>query len=102
MIVATGFGPDNSIYRELQVHECYAVARADEARGGAARARTRPIASRRRRSASKRSRVRSRDFFLVGHKSYGRTSHFLLETGYRQVADVIAKLAREQAVATPS
>ena len=24
ILVATGFGPDNSIYRELQVHECYA------------------------------------------------------------------------------
>jgi hypothetical protein len=38
------------------------------------------------------------DFFILGNKSYGRSSNFLLETGYRQVADVIAHLARGQRV----
>jgi hypothetical protein len=33
------------------------------------------------------------DFYILGHKSYGRAPNFLLETGYRQVADVIAALA---------
>jgi hypothetical protein len=32
-------------------------------------------------------------FFILGGKSYGRSSAFLLETGYRQVAGVIAALA---------
>jgi len=35
------------------------------------------------------------NFWILGHKSYGRSSHFLLETGYRQVADVVAKLAAD-------
>ncbi len=33
------------------------------------------------------------DFYVLGHKSYGRRSDFLLETGYRQAADVIERLA---------
>jgi cation diffusion facilitator CzcD-associated flavoprotein CzcO len=101
VIVAAGYGPDNSLYRELQFHECYA-----------SRGPMKLAAALRGANAADCLSVPAfgvealespePDFFLVGHKSYGRTSHFLLETGYRQVADVIAKLAREQAVATPS
>jgi thioredoxin reductase len=63
VIVNTGFGPDNSLYRELQVHES----------------------------------PPEPDFFILGHKSYGRNPDFLLETGFRQVADVIHALAERAA-----
>ena len=36
------------------------------------------------------------DFYILGNKSYGRNPNFLLETGFRQVADVVTKLAKEQ------
>jgi len=91
VLVANGFGPDNSIYRELQVHECYstrapmklAAALLDSgagdcldvpAFGADVLASPEP------------------DFWILGNKSYGRNSNFLLETGYRQVADVVAKI----------
>jgi hypothetical protein len=93
VVVNTGFGPDASIYRELQVHECYAslapmklaaalLGSTDclDAPAGGVDLLTHP----------------EPDFYILGHKSYGRSSHFLLETGYKQVADVIAKLARER------
>lgn len=35
------------------------------------------------------------DFYILGHKSYGRKPNFLLETGYRQVADVVPRLAED-------
>ncbi len=34
-------------------------------------------------------------FFILGNKSYGRNNNFLLETGYKQVGDVITALAAE-------
>jgi thioredoxin reductase len=97
VVVNTGFGPDDSIYRELQVHECYASrgpmklsAALLAAMGGTggdclsvpsfgpgALAHPEP------------------DFFIVGAKSYARYNTFLLETGYRQVADVMTLLAGE-------
>ncbi|MGH7743080.1 MAG: NAD-binding protein, partial [Candidatus Eiseniibacteriota bacterium] len=84
VLINTGFGPDNSLYRELQVHECYA------SRGsmnlstalmgaGAEDGVTSPTFG-----ADVLSHPEP-DFFIVGHKSYGRSPYFLLETGYSQV-----------------
>jgi thioredoxin reductase len=94
VIVNNGFGPDHSIHRELQVHECYAT-----------RAPMKLAAALRGAGASDCIDTPSfgadvlahpePDFYILGNKSYGRSSNFLLETGYRQVADVIDRLAAE-------
>jgi hypothetical protein len=91
VIVQTGYGPDDSIYRELQAHPSWAtrgsmklttaLLGATDCLDGAsvgvdALAHPEP------------------DFFLLGHKSYGRSSHFLLESGYRQAALVVEHLAK--------
>ena len=94
VIVNTGFGPDDSIYRELQVHECYAsrapMKLATALLGaGAGDCLTTPAFG-----ADVLANPEP-DFFILGHKSYGRSSNFLLETGFKQVADVIAALARD-------
>ncbi|NOT34090.1 MAG: FAD-dependent oxidoreductase [Candidatus Eisenbacteria bacterium] len=95
VIVNTGYGPDNSIYRELQIHECYgsrgpmklsaAILGASGAAGGDC---TKMPAFGIDALANPEP-----DYFIVGNKSYARYSSFLLETGYRQVADVVASLA---------
>ncbi|TMQ70087.1 MAG: hypothetical protein E6K80_09625 [Candidatus Eisenbacteria bacterium] len=41
------------------------------------------------------------DFYILGHKSYGRSPHFLLQTGYRQVAEVIEALAADRVLTPP-
>jgi thioredoxin reductase len=95
VIVNTGYDPANAIYRELQVHECYAslapmklaTALLETSGGGdclkaavgGADALTHPEPG----------------FFILGAKSYGRNSTFLLEAGYAQVADVMEMLAKE-------
>ncbi len=101
VIVNTGFGPDDSLYRELQVHECYASrgpmklsaalldANADDCLtvptfGADVLANPEP------------------DFYILGNKSYGRNPNFLLGTGFQQVTEVVAKLAREQSAPAPS
>jgi hypothetical protein len=38
------------------------------------------------------------DFYIIGHKSFGRSPHFLLETGYTQVREVIEALAGQLAL----
>jgi thioredoxin reductase len=101
VIVNTGFGPDNSLYRELQIHECYAsrgpmklaatllgVTSADclDVPATAADTLTNP----------------EPDFYLLGNKSYGRSNLFLLEAGFRQVGEVVEKLARELEVTAPA
>lgn len=89
----TGSVGDREIYRQLQVHECYAtqgpmklsaaLLAADAgsdcldqvSHGAAALANPEP------------------DFYILGSKSYGRTNTFLLRVGYDQVTDVFAARA---------
>ncbi|HEY3215773.1 MAG TPA: flavoprotein [Candidatus Eisenbacteria bacterium] len=100
VLVNAGFGPDNSLYRELQVHECYAsrgpmklsAALLDS---GAGDCLTVPA------FGADVLASPEPDFYILGHKSYGRNPNFLLETGYRQVADVVARLARDLGVSVP-
>jgi thioredoxin reductase len=97
IIVNTGYGPDDSLYRELQVHECYASrgpmklsAALDDA--GASDCLTVPAFG-----ADVLANPEP-DFYILGHKSYGRNPSFLLEVGFQQVAEVIAALGRAHAV----
>lgn len=99
VLVHTGFGPDNSIYRELQVHECYAtrgpmkLAAALQASGATDCLDTPAFGADTLTNPEP-------DFFILGHKSYGRNPNFLLETGYRQATEVIGLLARDPQMAT--
>jgi len=93
ILVQTGFGPDNSIYRELQVHECYASRapmKLAAALLGAAAGDCLDVPA----FGADVLANPEPDFFILGNKSYGRSSQFLLDTGYRQVADVIPHLAQ--------
>ena len=98
VIVNTGFGPDDSLYRELQVHECeitrapYRLAKALR-EAGSTDCLTAPALG-----ADVLANPEP-DFYILGHKSYGRNPHFLLQTGYQQCADVIDRLAVDLAVA---
>lgn len=93
VIVNTGFGPDNSIYRELQVHECWATfapmklaATLSEAGGDCLAV---PV-------TGVETLVNPEpDFYIAGHKSYGRSGAFLLENGYRQAAQIVERLAKD-------
>jgi thioredoxin reductase len=96
VVVDTGFGPDDSLYRELQVHECWA-----------SRAPMKLAAALRESGGDcldvpafgvDRLAHPEPDFYIIGAKSYGRGSNFLLETGYRQAADVVEKLVSDLAL----
>ena len=82
---------DHALYRQLQVHECYATAGPMKLAatllgdtGGDCLAMG---------SAGAESLVNPEPgFFILGAKSYGRNSQFLLRTGWQQVDDVFGSL----------
>ena len=84
---------DASIYRQLQVHECYATAApmalsaALLAQGGAGGDCLAVPSTGPETLANPEP-----GFFILGAKSYGRNSQFLLRTGWRQVDDAFASL----------
>jgi thioredoxin reductase len=93
VLVNTGFGPDNSIYRELQVHECYATRGTMKLASALLGARTRDCLGTPALGVETLENPEP-GFYILGHKSYGRNPAFLLETGFRQVAEVVAALVR--------
>jgi thioredoxin reductase len=95
ILAHVGSVPDNSLYRELQVHECYASSApmklaaallgessadclAQTSKGPATLLNPEP------------------DFFILGMKSYGRSSRFLVRVGLQQVEE-LATLIEDRA-----
>jgi thioredoxin reductase len=87
VIANVGYSPDRSLYRELQIHECYAslgpmsLAAALLKHGGADCLQ---IPS----QGPEALRNPEPNFFILGAKSYGRNSHFLLRNGFEQIREV--------------
>jgi thioredoxin reductase len=87
VIANVGFSPDRGLYRELQVHECYAsfgpmnLAAALLKHGGGD-CLTMPSLG------AAVLRTPEPNFYILGAKSYGRNSNFLMRTGFEQVREV--------------
>lgn len=93
VLACIGHSPDNSIYRELQIHECYA------SRGpmSLAAALLGDSSADCLTQSSKGPEVLKNPepgFFILGMKSYGTSPNFLLRIGHEQVRDVF-KLINE-------
>lgn len=82
----TGYVPDASVYRQLQVHECYATGAPMNLAAQLLSAGDNCL----EQPAQGVDVLRSPEpgFFILGIKSYGRLSHFLLRNGYEQVGTV--------------
>ncbi len=98
VVSLTGGIGDSGLYRQLQVHECYATegpialaATLLGAAGGDCLAQTSAGVDVLRNPEPR--------FFVLGSKSYGRTNTFLLRVGWEQVAEVVDALDAELAVA---
>ena len=82
----TGYGPDRSIYEQLQVHECYAslgpMKLAALLLGASGDCLAQPT------PGPETLRNPEPQFFILGAKSYGRNSAFLLQTGHAQIRSV--------------
>ncbi|MGH3767829.1 MAG: hypothetical protein ACRDTX_22230 [Pseudonocardiaceae bacterium] len=91
IIALTGFLGDTALYRQLQVHECYATAapmNLSAALLGAAGDGPADCLAQASHGVDT-LRVPEPNFFVLGMKSYGRNSSFLLRVGYEQVDEVV-------------
>ncbi len=94
LVAATGFRPDHRLSRELQVHLCWgsegpmtlAASLLSSSGGGGGDCLAQP------EQGPDVLRVPEPRFFVLGNKSYGRRSDFLLQRGHSQVRDAIALL----------
>jgi len=94
IVANVGYQPDRSLYQELQIHECYAssgpmklaAALLGESGGDCLQM-----------SAGGIDQLRNPEpgFFILGAKSYGRDSRFLLRTGLEQIEQVVSAIKSE-------
>ena len=100
VIVNCGLGPDTSLYRELRVHESFETLAPKQVADALCAAGTSDCAKVPAFDATTLATPEP-GFFILGAKSYGRSSAFLLETGYQQVASVLAALAERAGLRAP-
>ncbi|HXT61305.1 MAG TPA: hypothetical protein VN699_21870 [Pirellulales bacterium] len=89
IIANVGYRPDNRLYAELQVHECYASG--GPMKLAAALMRT-PSADCLNQTAQGPETLFNpeADFYILGAKSYGRNSRFLLSVGHEQIRELFS------------
>jgi NADPH-dependent 2,4-dienoyl-CoA reductase/sulfur reductase-like enzyme len=96
ILALTGSVGDHELYRQLQVHECYAFGapmKLSAALLGAAGGDCMEQASHGVEALSNPEP----GFYILGAKSYGRNNTFLLRTGWEQVAEVFGAIAPAEA-----
>ena len=89
----TGFVPDDRMYRQLQIHECYAfsapmklsAALLGSAGGGG------DCLSQTSHGADTLVNPEP-NFYILGIKSYGRNTNFLMRVGWEQVGEVFGRI----------
>ncbi len=84
LIALTGHVGDPTIYRQLQVHECYATAAPMNLSASVLGADTADCLAQPAPGAVTLANPEP-NFYILGAKSYGRMNTFLLRTGYEQV-----------------
>jgi hypothetical protein len=92
VLALTGAVGDNRLYRQLQVHECYAFdapMKLSAALLGAAGGDCLAQASHGVEALTNPEP----GFYILGAKSYGRNNTFLMRTGWEQVAEVFGAIA---------
>ncbi len=87
----TGFVGDHSLYRQLQVHECYATS--GPMKLAAALLGSAGVDCLAQESHGAETLVNPEpNFFILGSKSYGRNNTFLMRVGWQQVEEVFSLL----------
>ena len=89
IVANVGYRPDNRIYAELQVHECYASG--GPMKLAAALAKSPSADCMAQAAAGPESLLNPEpDFYILGAKSYGRNSQFLLSQGREQIRQLFS------------
>jgi hypothetical protein len=86
LIANVGYSPDTALYRELQVHECYATLGPMKLAAALAGQRGQDCLTQ-TSQGPETLRNPEPNFYILGAKSYGRASNFLLRVGFEQVRE---------------
>jgi hypothetical protein len=89
ILAHVGYRPDRSLYRELQIHECYASLGPMRLAATLLAAASSDCLEQPEASADVLANPEP-DFFILGAKSYGMRSDFLIRTGFEQVGQALA------------
>lgn len=89
----TGAVGDHSIYRQLQIHECYATGAPMKLSAALLGAAGGDCLTQESHGAETLLNPEP-NFFILGAKSYGRNTTFLMRVGWQQVDEVFALLER--------
>ena len=95
LVANIGYRPDNRIYGELQIHECYAT-------GGPMKLAAKLLGNISadcldQTSCGPQSLVNPEPhFYILGSKSYGRGSQFLLSVGLAQIREVFTIIGERE------
>lgn len=95
LIANVGYTPDTNLYRELQVHECYASLGPMKLAAALAGQAGLDCLKQTSHGADTLKNPEP-NFYILGAKSYGRNSNFLLRLGFEQIREVFT-LIMEQA-----
>ncbi|MFQ5738620.1 MAG: hypothetical protein ACE5JX_06370 [Acidobacteriota bacterium] len=90
ILASVGFRPDTSVYRQLQVHECYATSGPIQLSASLLGGSGDCLAH--QSQGIELLRNPEPNFFILGNKSYGTVSTFLLKHGIEQVRTVMKEL----------
>ena len=96
VIANVGYHPDRSLYEELQIHECY-VSQGPMKLAAALMGETPADCMTQRNPGSDTLKNPEPGFFILGAKSYGRDSRFLLRIGLEQIEAAFDLIAVEAA-----
>lgn len=99
VLANVGYQPDVELHRELQVHECYAT-QAPMKLATTLIGQDSQDCLDRTPGEPETLLNPEPNFFIVGAKSYGRDSTFLMQTGISQVRDVFSLLTERYAAAS--
>ncbi len=91
----TGFVGDHTIYRQLQVHECYATSGPMKLAAALLGSAGGDCLAQQSHGADSLVNPEP-NFFVLGSKSYGRNNTFLMRVGWQQVDEVFSLLAVEK------
>ncbi|TWU09259.1 putative glutamate synthase subunit beta [Symmachiella macrocystis] len=94
IVANVGYQPDRSLYSELQMHECYATSGPIKL-AAALMGETSTDCLNQSSNGVETLRNPEPGFFILGAKSYGRDSRFLIRVGLEQIVDVYDFLAAE-------
>lgn len=97
IVANVGHTPDNSIYRELQVHECYASRGPMKLAAALLNVSSADCLTHGGHGAEALKNPEP-DFYILGMKSYGKSANFLLKTGFEQIRDVFQLITGDMAL----